>query len=585
MSKEKRDFDFAGWATRFDIKCADGRTIRHGAFNENVGRLGRVPLIWNHAHGGPENVIGYADLEHNDEGVYTYCSFNDTEKAKTAKALVEHGDIRSLSIYANHLKQDGGDVLHGLIREVSLVLAGANSGAYIDYINLAHGDGEDSDALIFGDEQEFVFHSDIEDGDNEEDTDESEEVEHADSEEGEAPMADETKSIIERAPEIIEAMSQEQQEAVYAMIGLALESKSNDKEEGAEKMAHNLFENVEINDVLSHDDMVEIINDAAETYGSLKKSALQHGITNINYLFPDAKSVTDRPDFIKRPNDWVADVMGAVHHVALSRIKSLFADITGEQARAKGYIKGNLKEDEVFGLLKRETTPTTVYKKQSLDRDDVIDITDFDVIAWLKAEMRMMLEEELGRAFLIGDGRSAGASDKINEQCIRPIWKDSDLYTIKQTVEVAANATDDQIAKAFIRNAVLSRKNYRGSGNPTLYTTEEMVTKCLLMEDTTGRVIYDTEEKLRTALRVKKIVTVPVMENQTRTNDDNDVVTLMGIIVNLNDYYVGADKGGAVSMFDDFDIDYNKQKYLIETRCSGALVKPYSAVALELSFQ
>lgn len=568
---EKKKFDFAGWATKFDILCADGRTIRHGAFNDNVGRLARVPLIWNHAHGGPENVIGYADLEHNDEGVYAYCSFNDTDKAKTAKALVEHGDIRSLSIYANHLKQNGGDVLHGLIREVSLVLAGANSGAYIDYINLAHSDSEESDALIFGDEQDFLFHADSED-DEEQETNDSK---------GEEKMAEE-KTV----QDVIDSMTEEQRNVMYALVGMAVDNKNSEKEdEGEENMSHNLFENVETNDVLSHDDMMEIITDAAETYGSLKKSALQHGITNINYLFPDAKAVNGTPDFIKRPDDWVSDVMSNVHHVAFSRIKSLFADITGEQARAKGYIKGNLKEDEVFGLLKRETTPTTVYKKQSLDRDDVIDITDFDVIAWLKTEMRMMLEEELGRAFLVGDGRSAGASDKINEQCIRPIWKDSDLYTIKETVEVAANATDDQIAKAFIRHAVLSRKNYRGSGNPTLYTTEEMVTKCLLMEDTTGRVIYDTEEKLRTALRVKKIVTVPVMENLTRTNDDSDVVTLMGIIVNLNDYYVGADKGGAVSMFDDFDIDYNKQKYLIETRCSAALVKPYSAIALEQSFQ
>lgn len=587
-----KKFDFSGWATQYDILCADGRTIRHGAFDENVGKFARVPLLWNHAHGGPENVIGYADLEHRDEGMYTYCSFNDTEKAKTAKALVEHGDIRSLSIYANHLKQNGGDVIHGLIREVSLVLAGANSGAYIDYINMAHGDGEDSDAIIYGDEWGFLFHSDEEDPEPEpedpaededeeddenedsEDEDDAEDVEHSDK--GDNAMAEENEKTVQ---DVIDSMTEEQKNVMYALIGAALEEK-----EGEEKMAHNLFENVQEEDFLSHDDMMEILRDG-EQYGSLKKSALQHGITNIGYLLPDAKNVTDTPQFIKRPDDWVTDVMNSIHHAAFSRIKSIFADITGDDARAKGYVKGNLKEDEVFGLLKRETTPTTVYKKQTLDRDDVIDITDFDVIAWLKAEMRTMLDEELARAFLVGDGRSAGASDKINEQCIRPIWKDSDLFTIKQTVEVASNATDGQIAKAFIRNAVLSRKDYRGSGNPTLYTTEEMVTKCLLMEDTTGRIIYDTEEKLRTALRVKKIVTVPVMENLTRTNDDNDVVTLMGIIVNLQDYYVGADKGGSVNMFDDFDIDYNKQKYLIETRCSGALVKPYSAIALELSFQ
>ena len=592
--KNKKDFDFVGWATKFDIKCADGRTIRHGAFSDNVGKLGRVPLVWNHAHGGPENVVGYADLEHNDEGVRAYGSFNDTEKGKTAKLLVEHGDITSLSIYANHLTQRGGDVLHGLIREVSLVLAGANPGASIDYINFAHSDSEDSDAIIWNDDQTFLFHSDEEEEEKQEEPEESEEskdesepeeekedekeepeepkeIEHS---EGEKEMADKT------VQEVIDGMSEEQKQVMYAMVGAALE----EKEKGDENMAHNLFENEVEEDVLSHDDMMEILNDA-EQYGSLKKSALQHGITNVSYLFPDAKNVTNTPQFIQRDQEWVADVMANVHHTPFSRIKSIFADLTPDAARAKGYVKGTLKIDQVLGLLKRETTPTTVYKKQSMDRDDVIDITDFDVVAWLKSEMRVMLNEELARAFLIGDGRTAGENDKINENCIRPIWTDSDLYTIKEAVEVASNATDDQIAKAFIRHCIMCRKDYKGSGNPTLYTTEDVLTKCLLMEDQMGRVIYDTEEKLRTALRVKKIVTVPVMENQSRTDDDNNEVELMGILVNLADYNVGADKGGAVSLFDDFDIDYNKQKYLIETRCSGALIKPYSAVALELSFQ
>ena len=589
MKSKKKNFDFAGWATKFDIPCADGRTIRHGSFDKNVGKYGRVPLIWNHNHSGPENIVGYADLEHSDEGVYAYGYFNDTEKAKTAKLLLEHGDIVSLSIYANHLKQIGGDVIHGMIREVSLVIAGANPGASIDYVNLVHSEEEESDAIIYNDDQDFLFHSDEtdekEESEDEEESSEDEEenvVEHTDK--GDESMANNEKTV----QDVIDSMTEEQKNVMYAMIGAALEEKDadeeNDEDEGDESMKHNLFENEDTSDVLTHSEMAAIIEDA-EQYGSLKKSALQHGITNVGYLFPDAKNVTQTPEFIQRDQEWVSDVMSNVHHTPFSRIKSVFADLTPDAARAKGYVKGTLKIDQVLGLLKRETTPTTVYKKQSMDRDDVVDITDFDVVSWLKSEMRGQLNEELARAYLVGDQRTAGENDKINEQCIRPIWTDADLFTIKEAVEVAANASDDVVAKAFIRHCVMCRKDYKGSGNPTLYTTEDMLTKCLLMEDTTGRVIYDTEEKLRTALRVKKIVTVPVMENLTRTNDDNDTVTLLGIIVNLADYNVGADKGGAETLFDDFDIDYNKQKYLIETRCSGALTKPYSAVALELSFQ
>lgn len=560
-----KTYDFSGWATRNNLRCSDGRTIMKDAFKHNDGQT--VPLVWNHQHNDPLNVLGHALLENRDEGVYAYCKFNETESGKNAKLLVEHGDVSALSIYANQLKQQGSNVIHGTIREVSLVLAGANPGAFIDSV-MSHGEESDDEAIIYTGEDISLFHAD---------------------EKKDKPV-DEKSEDEETVADVFNTLTEKQKTVVYAMIGQALEEKeesednndNNDSKGGNKTMKHNVFDKEDAKkDVLSHSDLEAIFADA-KRYGSLKDSVLAHGIEQIDYLFPDAKNVTDTPQFIQRDMGWVQKVMNSVHRTPFSRIKSVLADITEDDARAKGYIKGKQKKDEVFTLLKRTTTPTTIYKKQKLDRDDVVDITDFDVVAWLKSEMRMMLDEEIARAILVGDGRLSSSDDKINEQNIRPIWKDDDLYTIKAPVEVASNATSDQKAKAFIRAAIKARKNYKGSGEPTLYTTEDVLTDCLLMEDTTGRVIYDSVAKLATALRVKEIVTVPVMENQTRTDSENNTLSLMGLIVNLADYNVGADKGGAVNMFDDFDIDYNAQKYLIETRCSGALIKPYSAIALEL---
>ena len=568
-----KKFDFSGWATRNNLKCSDGRTILKDAFKHNNGQT--VPLVWNHQHNDPLNVLGHALLENRDDGVYAYCKFNETESGKNAKLLVEHGDVSALSIYANQLKQQGLNVLHGAIRELSLVLAGANPGAFIDAV-IRHGEESDEEAIIYTGENISMYHA--------EDKKEEDKPAKEDSK-------NEKKEDEETVADVFETLNEKQKTVVYAMIGQALEEKeepednnNNDDSKGGNKvMKHNVFdkEDTTQKDVLSHSDMEAIFSDV-KRYGSLRDAVLAHGIENIDYLFPDAKNVTNTPQFIQRDIGWVQKVMKSVHHTPFSRIKSIFADITEEDARAKGYIKGNLKKDEVFSLLKRTTTPTTIYKKQKLDRDDVVDIVDFDVVAWLKSEMRVMLDEEIARAALVGDGRLSSSDDKINEQNIRPIWTDAELYTIKAPVTVAANATADQKAKAFIRAAIKSRKNYKGSGEPTLYTTEDVLTDCLLMEDTTGRVIYDSVSKLATALRVKEIVTIPVMEGLTRTADSKEY-GLMGIIVNLSDYNIGADKGGAVNMFDDFDIDYNAQKYLIETRCSGALIKPYSAIALELT--
>ena len=576
-------YDFSGWCTRTNLKCSDGRTILKDAFKGNDGQ--KVPLVWNHQHNEPFNVLGHALLKNCEDGVYSYCKFNDTESGQAAKQLVEHGDVTALSIYANQLKQQGGNVLHGSIREVSLVLAGANPGAYIDSI-ISHGEESEEEAVIYTGEDITLSHG--EDESNEEDNS----LEHADEDKGEAnKMAEETKKPEnqegeETVQDVWDTLSEKQKTVVYAIIGQALEGDEGEDEnnqQGEDQMKQNVFDKDDQNNSLSHDAMNTIIGDA-KRYGSMKESFLAHaqeyGIENIDYLFPEAKADSPVPGFIKRDTDWVAKVMAGVAHSPFSRIKSIFADITEEDARAKGYIKGNLKKDEVFSLLKRTTTPTTVYKKQKMDRDDVVDITDFDVVAFLKSEMRLMLDEEIARALLVGDGRLSSSDDKINEQNIRPIWKDEDLFTIKQVVNVANNATDSDKAKAFIRAAIKARKNYKGSGEPTLYTTEDVLTDCLLLEDNQGRVIYDSVEKLRNTLRVKEIVTVPVMEGLSRTSG-SDNLDLMGIIVNLKDYKVGADKGGAVNMFDDFDIDYNQQKYLIETRCSGALIKPYSAIALE----
>lgn len=572
------NYDFSGWATKANLKCSDGRIIRENAFKHNDGQ--QVPLVWNHQHTDPNEVLGHALLENRKEGVYAYCKFNDTESGKTAKLLVQHGDVNALSIYANQLQQQGPNVMHGNIREVSLVLAGANPGASIVSI-IKHGEESDEEGIIYTGEKVSLTHSG---------TGESEELKHAnepDDKKEDTKVTDENKNTDgeETIGEVFDTLTDKQKNVVYAMIGQALED-NNDSEGGDEEMKHNVFDNDTENkeNTLSHDAMQTIINDG-KRFGSLKESFMAHadeyGIQDIDWLFPEAKTLNTPPDFIKREMGWVQKVMNSTHHTPFSRIKSMFADITEDDARAKGYIKGKLKKEEVFSLLKRTTTPTTIYKKQKLDRDDVVDITDFDVVAWLKSEMRMMLDEEIARAILVGDGRLASSDDKINESNIRPVWKDEDLYNIKSTIELDAAATADQKAKAFIRACIKSRKNYKGSGEPSLYTTEDVLTDCLLLEDMNGRIIYDTEEKLRTALRVKEIITVPVMEGLTRTNDNGDTLELMGLIVNLADYNVGADKGGAINMFDDFDIDYNQQKYLIETRCSGALIKPFSAITLE----
>lgn len=567
-------YDFGGWATRNDIRCSDGRTIRKNAFIDNDGKT--VPLVWNHSHNDPANVLGHALLENRDQGVYAYCKFNNTELAQNAKELVKHGDVTELSIYANQLKQNGGDVLHGAIREVSLVLAGANPGAFIDSI-MMHGEESDEEAIIYTGESISLSHADTS-------TNESKPVESKKEEKGGTMNKEKTMK------DVLDELTEEQKNVVYALIGQALEDGGvddedeedyEDEDEGDNEMKQNVFDRDEqySENVLSHSDMMDIISDA-KRYGSMKDSFLAHtqdyGIENVDFLFPEPETLNMEPTFVQRDMTWVQKVMGSVHHTPFSRIKSLFADITADEARAKGYIKGKMKKEEVFTLLKRTTTPTTIYKKQKMDRDDVVDITDFDVIAWLKKEMRLMLDEEIARAILIGDGRLPSSDDKINETNVRPILTDEDLYTVKANITVAPDATGSEKAKAFIDAVIRSRKEYKGSGSPTLFTTEDMVTECLLLEDSIGHKLYKTEAELATTLRVKEIVTVEVMEG-VQDKNSHDVA---GIVVNLADYNVGADKGGAVNMFDDFDIDYNQQKYLIETRCSGALVKPYSAIAL-----
>lgn len=577
-----KDYDFSGWATKNNLLCSDGRTILKDAFKNDDGVT--VPLVWNHQHNDPSNILGHALLENRDEGVYAYCKFNDSEPGKNAKLLVEHGDVSALSIYANQLKQQGGNVLHGAIREVSLVLAGANPGAFIDSVIRHSEDIDDEDiddknvddeAIIYTGENICLAHA-------EKQMEETTKVMEEKKEMAPETKAEESKKE-KTVQDIFDTLNEEQKKVVYALIGQVIEEAENksskDIEGGKKEMKHNVFENDKENqeNVLQHSDIEAIFADA-KRYGSLKDSVLQHGITNIDYLFPEDKNVTATPEFIKRDMGWVEKVMRSVHHTPFSRIRSTFANITEEDARAKGYIKGKLKKDEVFSLLKRSTTPTTVYKKQKLDRDDVVDITDFDVVAWLKSEMRMMLDEELARAFLIGDGRISSSDDKINEQNIRPIYNDEDLYTVKAVIEVSQTATAEEKTKAFIKSVIKNRKEYKGTGSPTLYTTEDVVSDCLLLEDANGRFIYDNIDKLKNVLRVADIVTVPVMEGAKGKNQGD----LLAILVNLADYNVGADKGGAVNMFDDFDIDYNAQKYLIETRCSGALVKPYSAIAFEM---
>ena len=608
-----KTYDCSGWATKANMLCADGRIIMKDAFKECDGET--VPLVWNHQHNSVEEVLGHALLENRDEGVYAYCTFNDTESGQNAKLLVQHGDVNRFSIFANRLKQQGNSVTHGIIRELSLVLAGANPGAVIESV-IMHGEDSYEEGYIWPDEYienvKPLFHSESgKKGDNkmaekEDETNDktikevletlneeqkkavcsmlgmliedyegkntNKEVEHSDKEE-EKTMKD-----------IFETLTDEQKDLVYLMIGKIMEDNENDKDDegGNTTMKHNVFDtttNTSDLEVLTHSEISEIMSDAKRC-GSLRDAVLQHGIEKIDTLFPDAQSIEREPGFIKRKDDWVFDVMNSVHKTPFSRIKSVFADITADDARAKGYIKGNQKEDEVFTLLKRITTSTTVYKKQKLDRDDVTDITGFDIVMWLKKEMRMMLDEEIARAILVGDGRPSSSNDKINEQNIRPIWTDDDIYTIKASINVSKSTTNDEKTKAFIKACIKSRKDYKGSGNPNMYISEDMLTDCLLLEDQNGRIIYDSVDKLATTLRVRKIVPVPVMENLKREVGAK-THTLAGIYVNLDDYNIGADKGGSVNLFDDFDIDYNAQKYLIETRCSGALIKPYSAVAVE----
>ena len=558
-------FDFSGWATKANIRCSDGLTIMKDAFKHNDGKV--VPLVWNHDHNDPFNVLGHAMLENREDGVYAYCTFNeDTEQGRNAKSLVEHGDVVSLSIFANKLKKQGENVVHGEIREVSLVLAGANPGATIESV-IRHGEESDEDAIIYMNEGITLNHAE-EKAEEKEDT----------------KMAEEKKD--KTIAEVFDTLNEEQKTAVYAIISQVMDDsgeEDDNKEEEKPEMKHNVFDSETKNEeTLSHDAMTTIINDG-KRYGSLKESFLAHadeyGIKTIDYLFPEATNLNPTPEFIKREMGWVSTVMNGVHHTPFSRIKSMFADITEDEARAKGYIKGKLKKEEVFSLLKRTTNPTTIYKKQKLDRDDVVDITDFDVIAWLKSEMRMMLDEEIARAILVGDGRLPSSDDKINEDCIRPIWKDADLYSIKRTMTVAS-AADKDIASDFIDEVVRGMADYKGSGSPICFMTEALLTECLLLKDKNGIRIYKDANEIATAMRVSRIITVPVMEGLTRTSG-SDTLTLKAIVVNLNDYNVGADKGGSVNMFDDFDIDYNQQKYLIETRCSGALTKPKSAIVFE----
>lgn len=609
--------DFQGWASKNNLLCTDGRVIRENAFAHQNGAV--VPLIWNHRHDSPSAVIGKATLVNKPDGVYCYGLFNNTKFGNMCKELVAHGDVTSLSILANQLQQKGRDVMHGMIREVSLVLAGANPQAFIEDMDLAHSEDAEYSARIYPQEP-IICHGDddfeeqgnipAEENPEENPTNEggpesdpapanqngeenpvegntnveNQELQHADGSE-------------ETIQDVIDSMNEKQKNVMYYLVATAREENKEDS-----TMAHNAFEgSVNAPAQLTRENFALLAKEA-KACSSLKEAVLAHmddmeglsdalmhadyGIENIEYLFPDDRNVTRQPQFIQRDMSWVSSVMSGVHHVPFSRIKSIFADITADEARAKGYLKGKLKKEEVFTLLKRSTTPQTIYKKQKLDRDDIIDIVDFDVVAWLKSEMRMMLNEEIARAILVSDGRSTASDDKIKEDNIRPIWTDADLYTIKVGIDSVTYNDDDKLAKEFIRQCIKSRKDYKGSGNPALYTTEEMLTNMLLLEDGIGHRLYKTEEELRTALRVSKIVTVPVMEGLTRevtheTDSKAYIHSLMGIIVNLTDYTVGADKGGAVAMFDDFDIDYNQQKYLMETRCSGALTKPYSAITIE----
>ncbi len=601
------DYDFCGWVTKYNRKCADGRTIQPGAFKHCDGR--EVPLVWNHDYNTISNVLGRVKLEDRPEGMFGYGSFNGTANALDAKEALAHSDIVAMSIYANHVRQASKDVVHGDIKEVSLVLAGANPGAVITDV-LAHDDSSGDSMIIWhGDEGLAIDPTDSA-------------FVHADETSSEEKKPEGSEETIK---DVFNTLSDKQKNVVYFMIGQAIENQKNGvskpetkeepenvkhDDEGGDKVKYNAFDSAsEVstgsqNEIeITHDDMKDILTEAKRE-GSLKAGfeiwrdkynkdfAIKHadtalgtagvdyGIKDIEWLFPEARNLNMPPEFIKRDMEWVTTVMNGVHKSPFSRIKSMFADITADEARARGYTKGKRKLEEVFTLLKRTTSPTTIYKKQKIDRDDMIDITDFDVIAWIKKEMRWMLDEEIARAILVSDGRLASSDDKIHEDNIRPIWKEDPLYAPKIDVVFDASATENQKAKSLIRQMIKSRKEYKGSGNPTLFTTEDLLTDMLLIEDENGRIIYDSIQKLQTTLRVSKIVTVPIMEDLTR-EDGGKTKQLLAIMVNLNDYNVGADKGGAISMFDDFDIDFNQYKYLMETRCSGALVKPKSALVYE----
>lgn len=620
----EQNYDFGGWATKFNRRCSDGRVIRESAFDDDDGL--KVPLVYQHNHKSPDAILGHALLEKRPgEGMYAYCYFNNTEMAGAAKEAVRHKDVTSLSIHANRLKQTNqGDVLHGRIREVSIVLTGANPDAKIDVPVLLHMDYMDEDsAIIFSGE-------DLDDIDN---------VLHADDEDDEEDPKNEPESKDKGEKkgrsmiDIWNELNEEQQKMVYSMLAMATGKKSDSEMaqsdededgeeeislqalyhsdyEGGNDMRRNVFETnneglmARPQYELTHSDFEEIMSEAKRS-GSLRdafhefieykcdelshsdleigeKGDATYGVADIDWLFPEAKLIDETPQWIKRDTDWVADVMSNVHHTPFSRIKSLFADITADEARARGYTKGKKKVEEVFTLLKRSTSPTTAYKKQKMDRDDRLDITGFNILAWLKSEMRLMLDEELARAYLVGDGRNPMSDDKIKEDCIRPIWTDDELFTIHYKIDIAEDADEDTIANETIRAAIKSRKDYKGSGSLTMYTTEEAIINMLLLEDGIGNRKYKTREELATALGVNKIVAVPVFEGLTREDDETNTRELVGIIVNMKDYTVGADKGGAVELFEDFDIDYNQEKYLIETRCSGALTKPKSAIALEI---
>ena len=579
------DYDCSGWATKANVRCYDGLVIAQDAFKECSGKV--VPMVYNHDHSNVDNVIGHCLLENRPGGVYCYAKFNDTDTGKTARQCVESGDLSAFSIFANGLKKVGSTVKHGFIREVSLVLAGCNPGALIDEVvkHSADEDYEGGEAFIYNDEGLSLTHGMDPDGNP------LEELAHGgdNAKQEEAKMADE-KNEGKTLEQVYNSMTDEQKECCHALVGLALEEQEggdNDDGEEDDTVKQNVFNKDTNATVLKHS--IEEINNVVKTaksHGTMKAAfedagmdsdELAHSIDNIDWLFPEDHLLDTTPRIIDKPDDWVSVVMGAVHHIPFSRFKSMFADLTEEDARAKGYFKGNFKKEEVFGLLRRSTSPTTVYKKQKLDRDDVIDITSFDVVAWLKQEMHLKLNRELALAYLLGDGRLAASEDKIDENCIRPVFNDSDLFTIKVQCKTTGLTTVEDKYKALIKQILRSRKEYRGSGTPTLFTTEDALTEMLLLEDGIGHPLYADEAVLARKLRVKNIVTIPEMEGRKGAKGGD----LVCLIVNLADYTVGADKGGAVSMFDDFDIDFNAQKYLIETRCSGALTTPFSAMAVE----